>query len=91
MNNPFVHQQADYFAVRVGMAYDTLSERINYAFLLAYGRPAKPAEIREAISYIQQVRQELQAIKTPTDQLTRAALASYLRVLLGSDEFLYVD
>ena len=91
MNNPFVHQQADYFAVRVGMAYDTLPERINYAFLLAYGRPAKPAEIREAIAYIQQVRQELQAVKTPTDQLTRAALASYLRVLLGSDEFLYVD
>ena len=48
MNNPFVHQQADSFAVRVGMAYDTLPQRINYAFLLAYGRPAKPAEIGEA-------------------------------------------
>jgi hypothetical protein len=91
MNNPFVHQQADLFAVRVGMAYDTLPQRINYAFLLSYGRPAKLAEIREAIAYIQQVRQELLAVKTPTDQLTRAALASYLRVLLGSDEFLYVE
>lgn len=91
MNNPFVHQQADYFAVRVGMAYDTLPQRINYAFLLAYGRPAKPAEIREAIAYVQRVRQEFQAVKTPTDQLTRAALASYLRVLVGSDEFLYID
>jgi Protein of unknown function (DUF1553)/Protein of unknown function (DUF1549)/Planctomycete cytochrome C len=91
MNNPFVHQQADSFAVRVGMAYDTLPQRINYAFLLAYGRPAKPAETREATAYIGQARQELQEIKTPTDQLTRAALASYLRVVLASDEFLYVD
>jgi hypothetical protein len=91
MNNPFVHQQADYYAVRVGMAYDTLPQRINYAFLLAYGRPAKLSEIREAIAYIQQVRRELLAIKTPTDQLTRATLASYLRVVLGSDEFLYVE
>jgi len=91
MNNPFVHQQADLFAVRVGMAYDMLPQRINYAFLLAYGRPAKLAEIREAIAYIQQVRQELLAVKTPTDQLTRASLASYLRVVLGSDEFLYVE
>jgi hypothetical protein len=91
MNNPFVHQQADYFAVRVGMAYDTLPQRINYAFLLAYGRPAKPDEIREAIDHIQQVRKELREINTPADQQTRAALASYLRVLLGSDEFLYVD
>jgi hypothetical protein len=91
MNNPFVHQQADYFAVRVGMAYDTLPQRINYAFLLAYGRPAKQTEIREAIAYIQKVRKELQSVNAPADQLARSALASYLRVLLGSDEFLYVD
>jgi hypothetical protein len=86
-----VHQQADSFAVRVGMAYDALPQRINYAFRLAYGRPAKPAELREATSYIQQVRQELQALKTPTDQLTCSALASFLRVVFASDEFLYVD
>jgi len=91
MNNPFVHQQADYLAVRVGMAYEALPQRINYAFILAYGRPAKPAEIREASAHIQQVRKELQTVNTPEDQLTRAALASYLRVLLASDEFLYVD
>jgi hypothetical protein len=91
MNNPFVHQQADIFAVRIGMAYDTLPQRINYAFLLAYGRPAKQTEIREGIAYIQNVRKELQAVNTAADQLVRSALASYLRVLLGSDEFLYVD
>jgi uncharacterized protein DUF1553/uncharacterized protein DUF1549/cytochrome c len=91
MNNPFVHQQADIFAVRIGMAYDKLPQRINYAFLLAYGRPAKQTEIREGIAYIQNVRKELQAVNTPADQLVRSALASYLRVLLGSDEFLYVD
>jgi hypothetical protein len=91
MNNPFVHQQADYLAVRVGMAYEALPQRINYAFILAYGRPAKTAEIREASAHIQQVRKQLQTVNTPEDQLTRAALASYLRVLLASDEFLYVD
>ena len=91
MNNPFVHEQADHLAVRVGMAYETLPQRVNYAFLLAYGRPATPAEIREAIAYVQQARRELQALKTPADQQTRAALASYLRVVLASNEFLYVD
>jgi Protein of unknown function (DUF1553) len=91
MNNQFVHQQADAFAVRIGMAYDTLPQRFNYAFLLAYGRPLKPVEVREAQDYIQKVRTELQSINTPVDQLNRAALASYLRVLLASDEFLYVD
>jgi hypothetical protein len=91
MNNPFVHQQADSFAVRVGMAFDALPQRINYAVLLAYGRPARASEIREAMAYVQRLRGELQSVKTPTDQLNRAALASYLRVVLGSDEFLYVD
>jgi hypothetical protein len=91
MNNPFVHSQADRLAVRIGLAYETASQRIDYAFRLAYGRPATPAEIREASAYLQQTREQLLALKTPTDRLTREALASYLRVLLGSNEFLYID
>jgi hypothetical protein len=91
MNNPFVHSQADQLAVRVGMAYETTPQRIEYAFRLAYGRPAKPAEIGEAIVYLQQARQQFQTLGRPADRLTREALASYLRALLGSNEFLYVD
>jgi hypothetical protein len=91
MNNPFVHSQADRLAVRVWMAYETPPQRIDYAFRLAYGRPAKPAEIGEATTYLQQARPQLQALRTPSDRLTREALASYLRALLGSNEFLYVD
>ena len=91
MNNPFVHSQADRLAVRIGMAYETTPQRIDYAFRLAYGRPAKPAEIRETIAYLQRTRQQLHDLKTPSERLTREALASYLRALLGSNEFLYVD
>jgi hypothetical protein len=91
MNNPFVHSQADRLAVRIGMAFETIPQRMDYAFRLAYGRPAKPVEIRETIVYLQQARQQLLALQTPTDRLTREALASYLRALLGSNEFLYVD
>jgi hypothetical protein len=91
MNNPFVHSQADRLAVRVGLAYETTPQRIDYAFRLAYGRQATPAEIRESIAYLQQTRKQLQALETPTERLTREALASYLRALLGSNEFLHVD
>lgn len=91
LNNSWLHEQADQFAVRVGLAFDTLPERIDYAYRLALGRAAKPEEIREAVAYIQQTRQELAAAKTSAERLTRAALASYLRVMLSSNEFLYVD
>jgi hypothetical protein len=91
MNSPFMHEQSDNFAVRVGMAYNTIRERIDYAFRLAYGRAAGLPEVGEAQSYLQQTRAELMAENTPVDQLNRKALASYLRVVMSSNEFLYVD
>ncbi len=91
MNSLLMHQQSDRFAVRVGMAYDTVRERIDYAFRLAYSRAARLPEIREAQNYLQQTRAELTAGGTPVDQVNRKALASYLRVALSSNEFLYVD
>ncbi len=91
MNSPFMHEQSDNFAVRVGMACDTVAERIDYALRLAYGRAPSLAEIRDARNYLQQTRLELQAGNTPFDQVNRKALASYLRVLMSSSEFLYID
>jgi len=91
MNSPFVHKQADNFAVRVGMAYSEEWKRIDYAYRLALGRPATKEEIRTGADYVRQVRQDLREINIADDQLTRAALASYLRVLFSSNEFLFVD
>lgn len=91
MNNPLMHEQADAFAVRVGMAFDTLPERVNYAYRLAFGRAAKPEEIKDAQAYLQQVRPQVAATNTAPDRINRAAWASYLRVVLSSNEFLYVD
>ncbi|MGH9839615.1 MAG: PSD1 and planctomycete cytochrome C domain-containing protein [Blastocatellia bacterium] len=91
MNSPMMHTQSDQFAVRIGMAYDTIHKRVDYAFRLAYGRAVKPDEVREAQSYLQQTRGVLQANGTPVEQLNRKALASYLRVVMSSNEFLYVD
>lgn len=91
MNNPFVHEQADQLAIRVGMAFDTMPERVDYTFRLAYGRPAKPEEIKEALAYLEQAKVNLQKLKIPSEKYTRMALASYCHVILSSDEFLYVD
>jgi hypothetical protein len=91
MNNPFVHSQADRLAARLERDYQLPSQRLDQAFRLAYARPATAAEIREALAYLQETRKQLLAIQTPADRLDHQALASYLRVLLASNEFLYVD
>ncbi|HKX33590.1 MAG TPA: PSD1 and planctomycete cytochrome C domain-containing protein [Blastocatellia bacterium] len=91
LNNPWLHEQAAHFAARIEAAARTPAGRIDYAFRLAYGRAAKPDEIQEAALYLRRVTQDLEAIKTPPEKIAPAALASYLRVLLSSNEFLYVD
>ncbi|MBO0727010.1 MAG: DUF1553 domain-containing protein [Blastocatellia bacterium] len=91
MNSPFMHEQSGHFAARVVKDHDTLRGQIDYAFRLAYGRAPGLEEIREAQDYLGRTRLELQAANTPADQLDQKALASYLRVVMSSNEFLYVD
>jgi hypothetical protein len=91
MNDPFTHEQADKFAVRIGLADPDTSKRIDYAYRLAFGRPASAEEIKDGKIYLQQCRQSLKETKTPAKEQPRAALASYCRVLFSSNEFLFVD
>ncbi|MDQ3652647.1 MAG: DUF1553 domain-containing protein [Acidobacteriota bacterium] len=91
MNDPFTHRQADSFAVRVGMAFAAEMERIDYAYRLVFGRPATLVEIRLGATYLRQIRAEMKNTGLPADQQGRAALASYARVLLSSNEFMFID
>jgi hypothetical protein len=91
MNNDFVNTQADQFAVRVGMASDDNPSRIRYAYHLALGRTPTPAETAEGINYLAKARATLKDSGLPAERQPRAALASYLHVLMASDEFLFVD
>jgi len=91
MNDPFVHKQADNFAVRVGLAFADDAKRIGYAYRLAFGRPPSPAEVSKGLEYLRDIRPDLSEIDLPEEEQTRAALASYLRVLLSSSEFIFLD
>jgi hypothetical protein len=91
MNDPFVHKQADELAVRIGMAHPETWKRIDYAYRLVFGRPATKEEIATAQNYLNHVSDELKGTGIPPDRQPRSALASYLRVLLSTNEFLFVD
>jgi hypothetical protein len=91
MNDPFVHKQADAFAVRVGLAYADDAQRIDYAYRLAFGRKPSADELKKGLRYLREVRPELASVNVEEEAQTRAALASYLRVLLSSSEFVFVD
>jgi hypothetical protein len=91
MNNPFVHEQAKKFAARLLAERQSDVERIDYAFLLAFGRSPTSQEGQQAQAYLQQVGQKLQAGGTRQTQTPAPAWESFARVLFMSNEFVYVN
>ena len=91
MNDKLAHEAADRLAVRVGLAFGADTERIQYAYRLCFGRHPEAEEVAVGQQYLQSCREQLNSANIPWDQQGRAALASYMRVLMSSNEFLYVD
>lgn len=91
MNDPFMHDQADKVAVRVGLALPDEAKRIDYAYQLLFARDPSDEEIRVGRQYLGGVELKLKQANVPWDRQYRDALASYLRVLLSSNEFIWLD
>jgi hypothetical protein len=89
MNDPFSHRQAAGLAHRVMAASPREDRRVDHAIQLAFGRPATAAETAEAIVYLADCR-----ARAGTDNpaaADRAAWSSYARILMSSNEFVYID
>ena len=79
MNSPFFHQQATGFANRLLLLADD-RERIQAAFQLLFQRVATGADVSQANAFLE---------KHPGN--TDEKWAAYARILLASNEFLFVD
>jgi hypothetical protein len=83
LNSPFMVEQAKAFSARLHKEEpDSDEARIRRAFLLAYGRPPGEREVEIGLAY-------LSSEADPQSKLT--LWQSYAQVLLGSNEFLYLD
>jgi hypothetical protein len=89
LNDPFVHAKAEKWANRLLAARADEPGRIELAWRHAFGRAPGEPERREAAEFLAEYRAGLKAIKA--DNIETRALAAYLRGLIGSNEFLYVD
>ncbi|HEY1170089.1 MAG TPA: PSD1 and planctomycete cytochrome C domain-containing protein [Verrucomicrobiae bacterium] len=91
MNDPLIHEQADKFAQRVWNSAKKDADRIQNAFVFAYGRPATKDEIKTGEEYLGAISLALKESGTPVEKMLDAAWASYVRVLFSSNEFIFVD
>ena len=77
LNEEFVHQQAGKLAGRIREAKDSDAERIDLAYSLLFARPATDEEKSLGQEHLK--------------QLGDAGWESYLRVLLRTNEFVYLN
>jgi hypothetical protein len=89
MNDPFSHRQAAGLAQRVIAASTRDDRRVGDAIQLAFGRPATATEIADAIVYLAGYRARLPAGDPAAAE--PLAWSSYARILLSSNEFVYID
>lgn len=89
LNDPFVHAASEAWARRLIAVSGDASERTAQAIGEAFGRAATLDERSEALDFLAAYRQELAAAGLDSSDLP--SLAAFLRTLIGSNEFLYVD
>jgi hypothetical protein len=91
MNDPFVHAQATKFAARIRAERADDASRVDRAWQLAFCRRASAAEKREAAAFLGRVREALKKGGAADADVDAQAWESYARVVLRTNEFIYVD
>ena len=82
LNSPFMQQQADTLVRRLGREAGSDTEsRVRLAYRLLYGRTATDAQLRLAQDYL----------TPPAAGAGDTMWVQYAQVLLGSNEFVFVD
>ncbi len=91
MNDPFAHERADAWAKRLEAVSADDAARIDRAYREAFARPAAPHEVGLGEQYLAECRAALAEAGVAPEQRGHAAWASYARVLMSSNEFVFVD
>jgi hypothetical protein len=86
LNSPFVIETAKALAARVQKEAASNPDRVQRAFALAYGRPASSEELQIFTSFLQGKDTPAEATQIRLTRWERMA-----QILIGSNEFMYVD
>jgi hypothetical protein len=85
LNDPFVHQQADVWAMRVLASRGTPQERVTGMYLSAFGRPPTEAELAACVTFL---ANQAQAIGTGNDDVR--VWKDLAHTLVNVKEFIFV-
>ena len=86
MNSEFTHDQSGVLARKLIAEADGIPARVQWAYQLIFGRAATSSEVDRAEAYFEKVQQP-RGGPTPESE----AWSGYLRTMVSSNEFLYVE
>ena len=91
MNSEFIQERSERYAARLMDAEPDDARRLDLVFESAFARPPAPEEQQRALAYLSQSRKMLEAADVSPDRVTQESWASFLRAVLASNEFIYID
>ncbi len=91
MNDPFVHEQSAALAKRVLAVSADDGARLKWLYQIAYTRDPHDDELSQAAEFLKRYSDTLESAKMPAEQRAEIAWSAYCRVIMTSNEFLYVD
>ncbi|MEZ6122064.1 MAG: PSD1 and planctomycete cytochrome C domain-containing protein [Planctomycetaceae bacterium] len=91
MNSPFLKETSEAFSKRLSEFSSEPEQRVRHAYAVATAREPNADELKEAIEFVTDYRNELIGQGKQQPEAEQLAWTGFSRVLLSSSEFLYVD
>ena len=91
MNSEFVHDEAAAIATRMMATASVMDDRIGWLYRTILGRHPSLAEVQRGKEYLQVSQLRLSEARIPSEHVLHQAWCGYVRSMLASNEFLFID
>lgn len=91
MNGELPRKCAEHLADTIVHDYPTASSRIDRAFEAVLGRPAEPAELDRAQTFLSKVAADFKSQGDSEADATMKSLSAFIEALFSTNEFLFVN
>ena len=91
MNSSFVHEQSRLISQRLESLGTDTKGKVQWAYQAVFGRPPGSAEIDRAVTFLARSEAQLEASASDGKKRQQEAWAGYVRGMISSNEFMFID
>ncbi|WP_373649953.1 PSD1 and planctomycete cytochrome C domain-containing protein [Schlesneria sp. DSM 10557] len=91
MNSPFVNRQASQFGLKLLGQASSDADRIRFAIESTWGVEASADDVTDFLEFLAHYREQSARLNLPEEKQNELAWGAFARVLMTSNQFLFVD